>query len=133
MKIRTGFVSNSSSSSFCLYGWYVKKDKISTENVIKLYLDLAKTNKHLTKSEEDLAIVFENEPYMYFLYDIIYRDAEIGDCQNSIDGIYIGKVIKSDTDPDKIKEDAYKIKDKYDKFIEFEGDPEFYEEAWTDY
>ena len=35
MKIRHGFVSNSSSSSFCIYGACIKKDRVNEEEVEK--------------------------------------------------------------------------------------------------
>ena len=46
MKIRNGFVSNSSSSSFCIYGAYINKDRVDEEVVEKLGLGYHRGNPY---------------------------------------------------------------------------------------
>ena len=58
MKIRTGFVSNSSSSSFCIFGFHLKK---TSEEIAKLF-----------------NIELEHDNDVYELMEIIFRGEDIG-------------------------------------------------------
>jgi hypothetical protein len=57
MKIRSGFVSNSSSSSFCIYGVHFSENKISSiiKNIPKDVLEKTDYWKDFIKSDEDLS------------------------------------------------------------------------------
>jgi hypothetical protein len=69
MKIRNGFVSNSSSSSFCIYGWTedVFKDK---PELLKDYYDPYELEKLLKTIPHELIIVHSNSPCSHFVMGV---------------------------------------------------------------
>lgn len=67
MKIRTGFVSNSSSSSFCLFGVYIKPKDILESKIDELYEE--NKDKSWCNSKETFIKSLENELPEYTGYE----------------------------------------------------------------
>jgi hypothetical protein len=82
MKIRNGFVSNSSSSSFCIYGTFMRVEKF------KERLNESGLSEKL--SEDDIT---EMEEYgdRYFLNKIISENSNLEFYQDEESDIWIGK------------------------------------------
>lgn len=95
MKIRMGFVSNSSSSSFCIYGTYLDIDEIVTPEFIQFILDNSKNFKG--KTVQDVKDYLEEEENTY---EIIYELEEaLGLYWDTIEGedgvFYLGQPWKT--------------------------------------
>lgn len=84
MKIRNGFVSNSSSSSFVIYG--VKIEDKSVEDIVKQFC-----------SEEELKKI-EDDDYWELLYSREFGDKIGFDILTSDGEYWIGKVISTSDD-----------------------------------
>jgi hypothetical protein len=102
MKIRNGFVSNSSSSSFILIGIPVDKDKIDLNELILKYMPDADL------SDEDF--------YWKYLYKLKKHDIYVGNEDDDLDEnkIYFGERIDID-DCEGLDHNEYDIKSLMDK------------------
>ena len=69
MKIRNGFVSNSSSSSFLIYG--IQIDESDMKNFYNSYVEKFSVNKEIIEDEID------DYEYYEMIYEILPRDFEI--------------------------------------------------------
>lgn len=85
MKVRMGFVSNSSSSSFLLYGTFIDEGKVETPEILQLIIDAgeAKTLEEAKQALEDDA---------YDIVDLVAGELGLS-CWSpcECDGYYVGK------------------------------------------
>jgi hypothetical protein len=81
MKIRNGFVSNSSSSSFCIYGWTedVFKDKHESLKGDKTYYNYGadELEKLLKTTSHELIIVSSSSLFSHFVMGVGNVETEI--------------------------------------------------------
>ena len=96
MKIRNGFVSNSSSSSFCIYG-----TRITEKDIKKSYPD---------KTEEDDFDVYE------FLEDL-FKDTELTSEYDEEGQIYIGREFHTIKDDETGKQFKNNIKETIERLL----------------
>jgi hypothetical protein len=97
MKIRSGFVSNSSSSSFILKGFLVSKDIVSKRKLLEVFgFDFKELEKAMSeysyKSEED-AITDLFYEYMYELKGDVFVGSSKGDGNPNNNVYMIGEII----------------------------------------
>lgn len=85
MKVRMGFVSNSSSSSFCIYGAFLEDDKIETPEFLEFMVDHIDDVESIEKAKETLEedrddVLWQLETPLGLEYYCIDGD----------DGVYLG-------------------------------------------
>lgn len=119
MKIRTGFVSNSSSSSFCLYGIYT--DSL-TENK-KLIQKLIETEDNINTTEEAEEVL---------AYDWYSAEKILGEIHCiDYDGFYIGESWASIKDDETGAQFKKRVEEKLKEYFPNKQCSTF-EKAWRD-
>ena len=144
MKIRMGFVSNSSSSSFCIWGVCIDsekeiKDRFLQSGFLKEYEKeiIARMNKYATEKITNLDDIFEDGigEVFYFLREILENIpgfGEIHEWNPDGSGHYIGKSFSSIKD-DETGKDFKKNTEEIIKKMLGEGlDFGILEYAWRD-
>ena len=136
MKIRNGFVSNSSSSSFCIYGISIDKSLITEQDEIK---NLVKNNLNADEVEN-----FEEEDYLSFYEIVDFLEAPLNEFNLYYNGAYdwsetfIGRSWASLEDEEtagEFKKDVQtSIKEFFEKYLPgVEPDEcQTHQEAWHD-
>jgi hypothetical protein len=102
MKIRAGFCSNSSSSSFCIYGVYTEDG------------DLVKS---MDNNEFDNALSKAN-------FDFYHLDG--------LDGYYIGRELTSMKEDETMREFKKRVEEDLQKILEINENCSFFQESWYD-
>jgi hypothetical protein len=102
MKIRNGFVSNSSSCSFCIYGTYIE-------------------DKDLIKKIDDG--IFDKE---------LSKEKIQTYCMDFVDGIYIGRELTTMPDNQTMGEFKKQVSEALCSIFNIEDDFCFFEESWYD-
>ena len=87
MKIRNGFVSNSSSTSFCIWGVYVENGSSDEEKLKSYLLQQQKVKEYLVK--------YPDEDDMYELLDVADFKELYSVSGPDGDGIYLGREFAS--------------------------------------
>jgi hypothetical protein len=96
MKIRNGFVSNSSSSSFVVYGYHLSEDEVAD----KLDIDLSEDSEEFWDTIDELFSKPEYENYQYY----------IGEDDNSL---YFGRNLSSINDEETFKEFKNSVEEQF--------------------
>jgi len=139
MKIRTGFVSNSSSSSFCIYGTCIE----NTKDIVDMIIGSGVIQKHeevfreiLNLPDGDIISAIKDEGW-YAVEDLISSKKSPFPCLSirmipDYDGVYIGESATSIKDD----ETGRQFKDRIEKELtEVLGDGlscGYYSEGWYD-
>jgi len=140
MKIRNGFVSNSSSSSFCIYGVSVDKSSIMEE---KTFMDFAKKEINvINQNDDDFEINDEdlNFDMINDILDAILNDFNLPGSYGPYDWntAYIGRSwqgIKGKETADEFKENVQKnIEEFFKKYLPGikPDECQTHQEAWHD-
>ena len=124
MKIRSGFVSNSSSSSFILYGVHMEE-----EDFTEVAMDILKNNAKDTDFDP------EDEESDYGFYELAEASFEFIDLEWStggqgFEGIYIGLDPRSFDEDKTMKQNKKDIEDKIKALFPNSGKCSWHEEAY---
>jgi len=115
MKIRTGFVSNSSSSSFCIYGTYINGEL--KEQIEKNLIKMGYSEQDLVNGLEDF-FGYNNERKELGLefHSVIDESSYLGNSWSSVKDNETGKQFKERTE--KAIEKIVGRQEKYDTYSE---------------
>lgn len=126
MKVRLGFVSNSSTSSFCIYGTYIEFHEIGTTEFLEFMVDHIDKVETIAQAEEGLEddrydVFWEMEKALNLDYHIVEGD----------DGVYIGDAWSSVGDDETGRQFKDKVEEKIKKLWP-KAKCMTLEEAWRD-
>lgn len=118
MKIRNGFVSNSSTTNFCLYGIYLKNDEV---------LEIAKNLKLVDSNQKVLKEAYEIMDKIVRKYKLLNYQSDSAE-----DSFCIGRKPDSLEDDETGKEFKEKTKKVLDEITQKNTEPYFITDGWFD-
>lgn len=121
MKIRTGFVSNSSSSSFTLIGHEISPDEINKYDTVYFIGQYLNEGYDLFKIDEE---------FMNRYKDVYWKDCEFFAVKKIYDGEMIGKFTQEELQSLTTKDGILSIEADYHS--EYENNIEQFEERYID-
>jgi hypothetical protein len=149
MKIRQGFISNSSTSSFCIYGvslehkdlfdlavrlgFEIKKKKSKTKEKEHFSKFIRNDNGKLEDLEEDESFEYENYERYDLMNYINKQEIITVKCFDAYSGdyYYIGREFKSIGDKETGARFKKSVEDELDE-LDIDKSPKVIEEAWHD-